>query len=141
MSNVIRQMKMVNGDEIVCEVVDWEDEEGPGIVIRNALKIETLNRVDGNRIHILKPWMIFQIGEGIFQTLNSDHVMVEASPSDDVVKEYYRAINFENNEEVDEEKLENYIQRLKEAVQDLMGGDSDSIGSKIIQFPGSTKLH
>lgn len=141
MSKLIRQMKMTNGDEIICEVVEWDEEDSPAIVIRNALKIETLSRVDGNRVHILRPWMIFQIGEGVFQTLNSDHVMAEASPTDEVIKEYYRAVNFENDEEIDEEKLETYIQKLKEAVQDLMNGDSDAIGSKIIQFPGSTKLH
>ena len=141
MSSAIRQMKMTNGDEIICEVIDWADDEGPGIVIRNALKIETADRGDGTRIHILKPWIIFQIGEGIFQTLNSDHIMLEASPKEEVLKEYYRAINFESDEEVDEEQVDDYIRKLKEAVQNLVGGDSDSIGNKIIRFPGNTKLH
>lgn len=141
MNSAIRQMKMTNGDEIICEVIDWADDEGPGIVIRNALKIETLSRVDGTRIHVLKPWIIFQVGEGIFQTLNSDHVMLEASPTEEVVKEYYRAINFENNEEVDEEKVEDYIRKLKEVVKNLVGDDSDSIGNKIIRFPGNTRIH
>ena len=140
MSN-IRQMKMLNGDEIICEVVDWEDEDGPALVIRNALKIETVNRVDGNRVHVLKPWMIFQFGHDVFQTLNSEHVMAEASPTSDVLKEYYRAIKFENDEPIDEEKLEEYIQKLREYVEGIMSDDSDDPSSKIIKFPGSMKLH
>lgn len=141
MSNMIRQMRLVSGEEIVCEVVDFDDEDGPAIVIRNALKIETINRMDGHRVHIFRPWMIFQVGEDIFQTLNGDMVLAEASPADEVLKEYYRSIKSENDEEPSDEQLEDYIQKLRDAISNMTDGDSDSIASKIIQFPGSTKIH
>jgi hypothetical protein len=67
--------------------------------------------------------------------------MAEASPTSDVLKEYYRAIKYENDEPIDEEKLEEYIQKLREYVEGIMSGDSDDPSSKIIKFPGSMKLH
>ena len=141
-NTMIRQMKMITGEEILCEVVDFDDEDGPAIVIRNALRVETINRMDGNRVHVLRPWMVFQLGDDIFQTLNGDMVVAEASPADEVLKEYYRSVKAENGEDTSDDTLEDYIQKLKDMVQELgiTEGDSD-LGEKIIKFPGNTKLH
>jgi hypothetical protein len=41
--NEIKHFKLSNGDEVVCDVVEWPDIDGdsPDIVVRNCFKIVT----------------------------------------------------------------------------------------------------
>ena len=41
--NEIKHFKLTNGEEIVCDVIEWPDVDGdsPDIVVRNAFKIIT----------------------------------------------------------------------------------------------------
>ena len=142
MNNMIRQMKLVTGEEIICEIIDFEDDDGSAIVIRNPVSIDSINRPDGTRIHILQAWMIYQFGDEVFQTLNADMVVAEASPANEVLEEYYRKIKSENDEDASEEEVEAYINKLKNLVGDIdKDMDSDSSAKKVIVFPGNTKIH
>jgi hypothetical protein len=81
----IRQFKLSNGDEIVCDVVEWPDEDdGPNaLVIRNAYKIHMINPIvpGENRYYQFRPWMVYQDNPEYFQILNGDHILSEATPS------------------------------------------------------------
>lgn len=145
-SKSIRQFKLSNGDEIVCDVVEWPDEEeGPNaLVIRNAYKIHMIMPITAseNRYYQFRPWMVYQDNPEYFQILNGDHIMSEASPSGDMLLQYARLLN----DEEDEDDLEKMTAKLKKML-DLVNaeevdlyGDSD-LGSKIVQFPGNRKLH
>ena len=54
-----RQFKLANGEEILCEVMQWGDEDVAAIVVRKALKIYQVDRLDGYRMYTLRPWMIY----------------------------------------------------------------------------------
>lgn len=139
---ILRQMKLTNGDEIICEVIDWESEEGPAIVVRNAFRIITVDRQNGLRYHIFRPLMVMQIEDEFFQTLNTDHIIVEATPSKEVVKEYYNALKIETDEETNvDEKMEEYMKKITDMLDAKeLEPDSDA-GDKVIRFPGRNKLH
>ena len=87
----VKQFKLTNDDEIVCEVVEWPTEEEPSIVIRKAMKVISMeNYREGARYYAFRPWLMFQDHKENLQILNSLHVVVEASPSKFLVDQYQK---------------------------------------------------
>ena len=89
MSKNVKQFKLTNNDEIVCEVAAWNDEETDEIVIKKALKIvsvEDSNR--GIRFFALRPLIAFQDDPEELQSLNSTHIIVTSSPTKSMLKYY-----------------------------------------------------
>ena len=57
----VKQFKLTNNDEIVCEVHQWNDSESDDIIIKKALKIVSIEDYSrGIRFFALRPWMSFQ---------------------------------------------------------------------------------
>jgi len=139
----IRQFKLSNGDEIVCDVVEWpsEDDDHNGLIVRNAYKIfmvNTLNPTE-NRYYQFRPWLVYQDKKDYFQVLNADHIIAEATPADELLVHYYRVINdTDENEKELEDKIAKLEKVLEEYMSDKTFNDSDS--NNLIQFPGR-KLH
>jgi hypothetical protein len=139
----IRQFKLTNGDEIVCDVVEWPDVEDDhnGLVVRNAYKIFMLNTLNPteNRYYQFRPWLVYQDKKDYFQVLNADHIIAEATPADELLVHYYRIIN--DGEENDSD-LENSISKLEKVLKEYMEDNNfnDSDLGNLIKFPGK-KLH
>jgi hypothetical protein len=139
----IRQFKLTNGDEIVCDVVEWPDidDDHNGLVVRNAYKIFMLNTLNPteNRYYQFRPWLVYQDKKDYFQVLNADHIIAEATPADELLVHYYRIIN---DVEETESDLENNISRLEKVLKEYMEDNSfnDSDSGNLIKFPGK-KLH
>lgn len=87
-----KQLILTNGNQIICEVVDWpaEDDEDRSILIRNSIQILTFEKSLGpeGRIYAFRPWMAFQDEEGCIQTLSLDQVVSVAEPCLDVINMY-----------------------------------------------------
>jgi hypothetical protein len=136
----IRQFKLTNGDEIVCDVVEWPDvdDEHNGLVVRNAYKIFMLNTLNPteNRYYQFRPWLVYQDNKEFFQIINADHIVAEATPADELLVHYYRIINDID----DEENIEDKIDKLKEILNEFMSGN-DSDSGNLIKFPGKKNLH
>ena len=140
-SKSIRQFKLTNGDEIVCDVVEWPDEEeGPNaLVVRNAYKIHMVVPItpSENRFYQFRPWMIYQDNPEYFQILNGDHILAEATPSEEMLQQYARLFS-EESELEDLDKMQAKLKEMLDLVNaeevDLYGGDSDF--GNLIQFPG-----
>ena len=140
----IRQLKLSNGDEIVCDVVEWpEDDEPNALVVRNAYKIHMLHPIvpGENRYYQFRPWMVYQDDSSFFQILNGDHILAEATPSQDMLVQYKRLLNDE--EEDNFEKLQDKLKEMLDLVNaeevDLYGGDSDM--GNLIRFPTTRRFH
>jgi hypothetical protein len=139
----IRQFKLTNGDEIVCDVVEWPDvdDDHNGLVVRNSYKIFMLNTLNPteNRYYQFRPWLVYQDKKDYFQVLNADHIIAEATPADELLVHYYRIIN---DVEETESDLENNISRLEKVLKEFMDDNtfSDSDSGNLIKFPGK-KLH
>lgn len=136
----IRQFKLTNGDEIVCDVVEWPsvDDDHNGLVVRNAYKIFMLNTLNPteNRYYQFRPWLVYQDNKEFFQIINADHIVAEATPADELLVHYYRIIN----DAEDDENLEEKIDKLKEMLNEFMS-ENDSDSGNLIKFPGNKKLH
>jgi hypothetical protein len=139
----IRQFKLTNGDEIVCDVVEWPDvdDDHNGLVVRNSYKIFMINTLNPteNRYYQFRPWLVYQDKKDYFQVLNADHIIAEATPADELLVHYYRIIN---DVEETESDLENNISRLEKVLKEFMDDNtfSDSDSGNLIKFPGK-KLH
>ena len=136
----IRQFKLTNGDEIVCDVVEWPDvdDEHNGLVVRNAYKIFMLNTLNPteNRYYQFRPWLVYQDNKEFFQIINADHIVAEATPADELLVHYYRIINDID----DDENIEDKIDKLKEILNEFIS-ENDSDSGNLIKFPGKKNLH
>lgn len=133
-SKNVNQFKLASGEEIICEVVEWDSEEGEGlIVVRNIFLIHTVD-TPMTRIHVLRPYMCFQLGDEMYQTLNLDHITVQALPSLEMLKQYKVAVSHEvtDTNEINK-KIDDYIEQMRE--EDL------EFNENIIKFPNKDKLH
>ena len=75
--NAIKQFKLTNDDEIICEVVQWD----------NA---EDFSR--GVRLYAFRPWMGFADDPAVLQSLNSSHIIGELTPGDEIRKQYSKTL-------------------------------------------------
>jgi len=98
--NNILQLKLSNGEEILCEIievpeeVDEEVDEEYEVVVRNCLSISKV-QVSNNKIFcMLKPWLSFQdMDDNNLASLNPQHIIVRCIPNDDIMTQYLSAIN------------------------------------------------
>lgn len=145
----IKQFKLSSGEEIVCEVIEWPDvdEDVAEIVVRNIFKIVAIEQtVSGNRYYTFKPWMVFQDEPDMFQTINMNHIIGEANPSQKLLEQYFNILKGELSEDSEaareelEKRLADYIHNLRQMVNDQVGS-SDSGEENIIKFPGGRTVH
>lgn len=95
----LRQFKLANGDEIVCEVIEWNDDEEEMIVIRNALEVCYIMH-EGTRMCSLRPWMLQQVQNEYFQTINSGHITADAKPADETCASWKETIEYFTKSEI-----------------------------------------
>lgn len=109
----LRQFKLSNNEEIICEVVEWNDEETDTIVIRKALRIHAIDDTDVSmRYYTFKPWIMMSTDPDTLHIVNSAHIVSESTPAE-VALEYFNDVIADLRE--DETDLE------------LLPRDSDSI--------------
>lgn len=81
----IKQYKLTNDDEIVCEVVSYDKDDG--LVIMNAVRIlQFEDPYKGVRGYYFRPFMTFQDDNEI--RINTMHIICELDPSEDMVIHY-----------------------------------------------------
>ena len=89
----LKQFKLTNDDEIVCEVVEGPDKDTGDVIIRKVLKIFSADDYENNvRYYSFRPWMSFQDDVNELSALNVDHVIGESSPSKTLAVHYAGAI-------------------------------------------------
>lgn len=139
--NNVKQLKLSTGEEILCEVVDWEIDEEDGtdltVVVRNAFTIiDTFNPDEGIRYYTFKPFMMFRNHNDLV-LINPTHIICAAQPNQILIDQYVD--NLKNNplpKSVEEERKEAFDEFV-EKLQNALEGDSDR--DKIIPF--RNKLH
>lgn len=142
----IRQFKLANNDEIMCEVVEYHEDDD-AIVIRKTMKMVQMdNMANGTRYYAFRPFMMYQLTKEAFQIVNCEHIIAEANPNQELILEYFKAIETSLDEEG--EKKENmddmrdryntYVKQQSEMLSEL---DSES-GSNVIKFTiDKNKMH
>jgi hypothetical protein len=143
----LKQFKLANGEEIVCEVVEWHDDEMADIIIRNSYKIIAYHGSStGDRYYSFAPWMVYQEGNEVFQSINADLIVGSATPTEAMVREYLKVKESDKatQEEIDR-KLNDYIDNIQKM---LLGLDKESrkyelldSDGKVVAFPDRGKIH
>jgi hypothetical protein len=128
---MIKQFMLTSGEQILCEVLEWPDEEVSEIVVRSAYKL-VLQEDDEVRYHTFKPWMCFQDSHEQVMTININHVVGEANPAEEVLKYYIKAVS---NQALSDDETEEQLNAYKK----LLNGDDDeqeaTSTDKVIAFP------
>jgi len=94
--NNIKQFKLTNNEEIVCEVISWPsiDDDFDEVVVRKALKIIAVEDYQrGWRFFAFRPWMTFEDDPNSIQGLNATHIVVTSSPSEAVLRHYKKTLD------------------------------------------------
>jgi hypothetical protein len=148
----IKQFKLTNEDEIICEVIEWDTDENSAILIRSALKL--IQGVDPDtkiRFFAFRPWMGFQDNPEQFQTLNAGHIIGEANPSEALLKHYAETIT-EQLQILDKDKKDLPLDEIygmdEEELEEYLAGRFVDTGEEeelevegnVITFPKGT-LH
>ena len=140
----VKQFILANGDEIVCEVVEWASDTDPDLVVRRAYKIVTVDDpVRGIRYFTLRPWMIYQSGDDIFNTVNSNHIIAEGNPHINIMRQYKDAMDeAEKDQEEFKERVEKLAEKLATASEEEII-NKDSSSDNIVYFGkfDKDKLH
>jgi hypothetical protein len=153
----VRQFKLASGEEIVCEVIQWNNEEELELVVRKAMKLVMGEMETGVRYYSFRPWMVYQENPDDLLVLNGNHVIGIAYPPESLISQYDEAVDdmskmweqrnkeflqsrgdepFENIDSINKmtrqvleeaSKLEEYVEKIS--------SDSDD---NVIIFPGPT---
>lgn len=139
----IKQFVMANGDEIICEVLEWASEIDPDMVVRKAFKVVQVDDpIRGVRYFTLRPWMLYQIGDEIFNTINTNHIVSEGNPGPQLLHQYQTAIReTEKQDEEFEERVTAMAEKLEDMMEDTINKDSSQDNIVYLGKFDKGKLH
>jgi len=139
----IKQFIMANGDEIICEVLEWASEVDPDMVVRKAFKVVQIDDpIRGIRYFTLRPWMLYQIGDEIFNTINTNHIVSEGNPSPQLFHQYQTAIReTEKQDEEFEERVTAMAEKLEGMIEGNINKDSSQDNIVYLGKFDKGKLH
>jgi len=152
----LRQFKLANGDEIVCEIIQWHNEEELELVIRKPMKLVYGEYEQGVRYYAFRPWMVYGENTEDFIILNGNHVVGITEPSVPLVTQWKEAVDemekaydirMKEHEEETGQKQDTLSSRLEEFMKQAkqessVEKNSDSGDSNILQFdPSKRTLH
>ena len=124
----LKQLKLTNNDELMCEIVEWNNDETDDIIIRRALKVVAIEDIEeGMRYYTFKPWMSFEQDPNALHAVNSYHIVASSNPGKQAVSYYYDIIQ-EMSEYDNEESITQYK-------------FTDSDESNVIQFDPNKSIH
>jgi len=112
----IRQFKLANGDEVVCEIVQWNNEEELELVIRKVMKL-VQSESNGVKYFVFRPWMIYQESLEDFIILNGNHVVGIGFPTEPLLYQYNEALKEMAN--MHESRKEEYAEMKEEDIQEV----------------------
>ena len=128
MSRDIKQFKMNNGEEIVCEVLEWPEEDMGDIIVRRAFELKTIISPD-HSFYMFKPWLAMQEGIDKFISVNPLHIIAEAIPASRVKDQWQDVVNAS---EGDEELTSAEVDKLTKKLKDLYDNMSEEDKNKVV---------
>jgi len=158
--NDIKQFKLTNDDEIICEVLTYSTEDDASMVIRGALRIVFVEDFQkGVRFYAFRPWLGFNDDPTTLQTLNAMHIICEANPTDKMLDYYVETldkikVNLDSErhdmpldeiasqaEEMDEDEFQDFLADYIDNKKKAMEKDSDAPGNVITFKPKKDVFH
>lgn len=143
------QMKLTNGSEVVCEVLEWPDSSDNQMIVRNALSIVNVEIEGGERIYMFVPWIHFNESSKDYLLVNTDHIIATAKPNGYLFDQYKVAVFETNNahkerEEEHEKRKRDGLKKLEKAIDRVITSENKrETSTNVIVFPGNDddKIH
>jgi len=89
MSTSIRHLKLVTGEEVICEVLE---ETGDTIVVNNAMSLMQNTLKNGDKFFTFKTFMVYQDTPMNVMIIFTDKIMSLATPAKEMIGQYSMAI-------------------------------------------------
>jgi len=158
MNSAFKQFKLSNDDEIICEIIEWNDHENDAIIVRGVMKVVHVEDFEkAIRFYAFRPWMVFNDDPDELLTINSGHIVAEITPSKEIYEHYIRSLGELKDalsarkkrktmsldevanklSELDEEDFDAYIQQLSAEMDEV---DSD-MPENVIKFKPKGTYH
>lgn len=84
----LKQLKLTNNEEIICEVLEQNDDHGD-LIVRKILRVVTQDDFDQNiRYYSFRPWVSFQDDIEELSVLNTGHIITETAPSNILISHW-----------------------------------------------------
>jgi hypothetical protein len=135
-----RQFKLTSGEEVVCEVMEWNDEAEVEILVRKAMRLTLIEMGDGTKFYSFRPWMVYQENPEDILILNVNTVVGIGFPPETLLKQYHEAVN--EMASLNETREQEFAESIKESADKveryLTIMDS---GSNVIDMFDPKKLH
>jgi hypothetical protein len=140
----LKQFKLVSGDEIICEIIDWPDDSHQ-VVVKNSMEICLLyNENAYHEKYGFRPWIHYLEGPTETAIINANTIVSVANPAEYLAVQYADAVKEMNSRsefrdiQYDLEKAE----KLNELAESLLRASrlpdddyDDSDTSNVIKFP------
>ena len=87
--SMIRQFKLNNGEELLCEVIEWQSDLDPTMIVRHAFRLVTVEdpRI-GFRYFTFRPWMTYMDQPDKQVIMNSSNIIGETIPTGKLLENY-----------------------------------------------------
>lgn len=144
-----KQLKLTNGDEIICDYI--EDDHTSGIaIVRAAMKIIEVEDLDqGYSYFAFRPFMSFTEDNDKLLTINMQHIIGETNPSSNLLKHYAVTLTkmdkflttgktMEEAEMLEDDEFERIMSDLDELEESETPKEKDDRGPNIIKFKPKT---
>lgn len=144
MDTDVRQLKLASGEEILCEVVQWQEGDDYEILVRKAMRLIMMENGEGMKYYAFRPWMVYQESSDDLLIINSTHIVGLGFPTDSLMIQWHEAVadmqemyvvrESEHTEKYGkqvsaEEQMRDRVQSAADKIDDYierMGGDSAS---------------
>jgi len=150
----LRQFKLTSDEEIICEIVESEDDSSDAIIATKIFRIHSAEDYEsGIRYYSFKPWLSFQDRIEDLSVISTSHIIGQTTPSESLKKHYDIAIkevkktegnkrasyNFDDIlEEYGDLEPEELVEVLREK---YLQDNHDSDQPNVIQFDPNRRLH
>ena len=138
MSSSVRHLKLVTGEELICEVLDESPES---IVVNNAMSLMQNTLKSGEKFFTFKTYMVYQDTPSNCIIIFTDKIMSLAIPTKEMVGQYNIALKemskymeeLENDEFIDDfeetpKSLNDWLDEMKKESTENKDFESDVNG-------------
>lgn len=146
-SRNFRQLKLSNCEEIVAEIIQWDNESDAAIIVRAAFKILAAEAPDGYRYFGFRPWMMYCEDPEHLMTINSDQVIGECYPAANLLEQYLKTV--QNYTRMTEERLKaeaeaeaiKSVDVTEEMFDQIFNSNFEDSDGKVVSIFSRNKLH
>jgi hypothetical protein len=107
MSSSVKHLKLVTGEEVICEVLD---ETAGSIIVNNAMSLMQNTLKTGEKFFTFKTYMVYQDTPTNVMVIFTDKLMSLAVPAEEMLQQYKTALK----------EMANYLEEnYNEGVEDI----------------------